>query len=479
MRSYFDAIGPPRRRRDGRALGRGRDRGHPARRHLPRAGRGQGVLHGALHRDPGLRDDARPRRGRRATSRRPVAHDRALHRGGRSRASSPPASASSCAASTGSRSRTARSSATRRSPTAWRFARAIGLLPPQGSAPRRRCSAPSTRSPSCAARSADVLAPDGDPRRLHVGLVWWVVAWALGVKAFDAFLVTVAHDVTAAAARDTCSPFVDQLRSARSPRPRTTAARLASRRTPPPPRSPRPAPSQVGHRIRQRHQLDPRAAQRGHRAPPAARRRRRSRRSRAASRARGRTPSACRRAGRGRARSRASRSRCAASISRSSSWPIPPRRSWPNSSVSPATVSIVPSRGHGALGHDDDREVAPARVAAPDQAADLVDVERPLGDQDHVGAAGDPGVQRDPARVAAHHLDDEHAVVGSRPWCGGGRSRRWRSARRCRSRTSGRCRRGRCRSSSAPRARGTPARRAGAPRRRACPRRRSRSGRRA
>ena len=34
-----------------------------------------------------------------------------------------------------------------------------------------------------------------------------------------------------------------------------------------------------------------------------------------------------------------------------------------------------------------------------------------LGDQDDVGAAGEPGVERDPAGVAAHHLDDQHPVV--------------------------------------------------------------------
>ena len=32
-------------------------------------------------------------------------------------------------------------------------------------------------------------------------------------------------------------------------------------------------------------------------------------------------------------------------------------------------------------------------------------------DQDHAGAAGDPEVERDPAGVAAHPLDDHHAVV--------------------------------------------------------------------
>ena len=68
--------------------------------------------------------------------------------------------------------------------------------------------------------------------------------------------------------------------------------------------------------------------------------------------------------------------------------------------------------GQRALGDDDDREHATARVAAPDQLADLVEVERLLGDQDHVGAAGEPGVERDPAGVAAHHLDHHHPVVG-------------------------------------------------------------------
>ena len=45
---------------------------------------------------------------------------------------------------------------------------------------------------------------------LAVGLVFWIVAWALGVKAFDAFLVTSALVVTAAAAR-MVSPFVKQV----------------------------------------------------------------------------------------------------------------------------------------------------------------------------------------------------------------------------------------------------------------------------
>ena len=138
---------------------------------------------------------------------------------------------------------------------------------------------------------------------------------------------------------------------------------------------------------------------------------RRSRPGRGGWPARGRTPSACRRAGCGRAPSRATRSRCARSISRSSRWPMPPSRAWPNSSVARGHELHRALLRHRALGDHDDREVAPARVAPLDQPAHLLDVERPLGDQDHVGAAGQPGVQRDPARVAAHHLDDHHPVV--------------------------------------------------------------------
>ncbi len=44
---------------------------------------------------------------------------------------------------------------------------------------------------------------------LLVGLVIWVVAWALGIKAFDAFLVLVALVVGAAAFR-LVKPFLDQ-----------------------------------------------------------------------------------------------------------------------------------------------------------------------------------------------------------------------------------------------------------------------------
>jgi hypothetical protein len=43
-----------------------------------------------------------------------------------------------------------------------------------------------------------------------VGLVFWIVAWALGWKAFDAFLVTIALTLIAATIR-TVMPFVNRI----------------------------------------------------------------------------------------------------------------------------------------------------------------------------------------------------------------------------------------------------------------------------
>ena len=52
-----------------------------------------------------------------------------------------------------------------------------------------------------------------------------------------------------------------------------------------------------------------------------------------------------------------------------------------------------------------------AHEALLDQPAHLFDVERLLGDQRHVRAGGQPGVQRDPAGVPAHHLDEHHPLM--------------------------------------------------------------------
>jgi hypothetical protein len=45
---------------------------------------------------------------------------------------------------------------------------------------------------------------------LVVGLVFWIVAWAFGMKAFDAFLVTMFLVVNAAAYR-AIAPFIKQI----------------------------------------------------------------------------------------------------------------------------------------------------------------------------------------------------------------------------------------------------------------------------
>jgi uncharacterized integral membrane protein len=45
---------------------------------------------------------------------------------------------------------------------------------------------------------------------LTVGLVFWIVAWAFGIKAFDAFLVTGLLVVSVAAVR-IVTPFVKQI----------------------------------------------------------------------------------------------------------------------------------------------------------------------------------------------------------------------------------------------------------------------------
>lgn len=45
---------------------------------------------------------------------------------------------------------------------------------------------------------------------LTVGLVWWICAWAFGIKAFDAFMLTAIMVVTAAA-YTIASPHLDRL----------------------------------------------------------------------------------------------------------------------------------------------------------------------------------------------------------------------------------------------------------------------------
>jgi hypothetical protein len=63
---------------------------------------------------------------------------------------------------------------------------------------------------------------------LTVGLVWWIAAWALGIKAFDAFLLTAFLVVIAATAR-LYGPYVRQLlgKEEASPAEQGTGERVA------------------------------------------------------------------------------------------------------------------------------------------------------------------------------------------------------------------------------------------------------------
>jgi hypothetical protein len=45
---------------------------------------------------------------------------------------------------------------------------------------------------------------------LTIGLVWWICAWAFGIKSFDAFMLTAAM-VVGAAAWVMLKPFLDRL----------------------------------------------------------------------------------------------------------------------------------------------------------------------------------------------------------------------------------------------------------------------------
>src|SRR5262249_10345690 len=69
------------------------------------------------------------------------------------------------------------------------------------------------------------------------------------------------------------------------------------------------------------------------------------------------------------------------------------------------------ARPVGALTRDADGAVLPTGAAAVDGGGDRVVVDRLLGDQDVVGAAGDAAHQRDPAGMAAHRLYDDDPVV--------------------------------------------------------------------
>ena len=82
------------------------------------------------------------------------------------------------------------------------FARQIGMLPPQGSGVEKALYGAfngmnrlkTTLEESKFGDQVSVLVA------FTVGMVWFIVAWSLGVKAFDAFLVTMLPLITLIAA---------------------------------------------------------------------------------------------------------------------------------------------------------------------------------------------------------------------------------------------------------------------------------------
>src|ERR1043166_1842078 len=70
-----------------------------------------------------------------------------------------------------------------------------------------------------------------------------------------------------------------------------------------------------------------------------------------------------------------------------------------------------PPLGPRPFGRHHDGEAPAALLPLLDLLAHLVDVEGDFGNQDDVGASGKPAVQRDPARVPPHELNDEDPVV--------------------------------------------------------------------
>ena len=64
-----------------------------------------------------------------------------------------------------------------------------------------------------------------------------------------------------------------------------------------------------------------------------------------------------------------------------------------------------------ALGNGEDGKASAVAAAVIDCLQNCVDIIRYLGDEDYIRARADACVQRKPACVAAHKLNDEHAAV--------------------------------------------------------------------
>ena len=50
-------------------------------------------------------------------------------------------------------------------------------------------------------------------------------------------------------------------------------------------------------------------------------------------------------------------------------------------------------------------------MALANRLRHLVDIKRPFWNQNYIGSAGDAAIQCNPARIATHHLNHDHAIV--------------------------------------------------------------------
>src|SRR5258706_13595943 len=76
-----------------------------------------------------------------------------------------------------------------------------------------------------------------------------------------------------------------------------------------------------------------------------------------------------------------------------------------------ATVLFHLRRKLHAFGHNYNSEMLAGSFALGNIAADVLNGERDFRDENDVGAPGDAGLQRDPAAVAAHHLNYHNAMM--------------------------------------------------------------------
>src|SRR5580700_176423 len=77
-----------------------------------------------------------------------------------------------------------------------------------------------------------------------------------------------------------------------------------------------------------------------------------------------------------------------------------------------AAVLLQFRRELHAFSHHDDGEVLSGFFALGNVAANVLDGERDLRNEDDVSATGDTGLERDPAAVTAHHLNHHHPMMG-------------------------------------------------------------------